>query len=96
MTKECGTPFITGCEAASTDAASTLTVPVTKVGMYLVKRISPIKAGEPIPHGKSVELAEKSRMVKADPTDSAILDGFGEGGGSSRRPAIGRVVELDE
>lgn len=54
------------------------------------------EAGEPIPHREAVELAEKRGVVEADPADGALLDGFGEGCGSGRRPVIRRIVELDE
>ena len=54
--------------------ASTVTVPVTKVGMYFGETNAAHEGGEPGPHRVAVELAQQSCMMKADPSAAAFFD----------------------
>src|SRR4030095_9583775 len=47
-------------------------------------------------HLEPIELAEQGRVMKADPPDGALFHRLLEGGLGHRRPAIRRVIDLDE
>ena len=47
-------------------------------------------------HLEAVELAEERGMVEPDPSDGSLFHGLLEGGFGDGRPAIRRIVDLDE
>jgi hypothetical protein len=58
------------------EGSSTFTLPDTNVGMYCVKRMPPMNFEEPRPDRIAIELAEKGRMMKADPSAAPLFDVF--------------------
>src|SRR5579863_289562 len=52
--------------------------------------------GEPWPDTESVKLPQQRGMMKPDPSSAAFLNVSNESGSGPGRPAIGRVVQLDE